>query len=116
MCAVGILEADILELSHIYEIFHAVEKIEMQLNREILQKYYGFEKKNKAVLSLDDMNIKKEFYKEAKEIYEYLINKLMQSDRIESFIGEKQNFSEWSMILFALEQKNSILCADDRRK
>ncbi|HFL3523779.1 TPA: hypothetical protein ACG3Q9_003362 [Clostridioides difficile] len=103
--AVGILEADILELSHIYEIFHAVEKIEMQLNREILQKYSGFDKKNKAVLSLDDMNIKKEFYKEAKEIYEYLINKLMKSDRIESFIGEKQNFSEWSMILFALEQK-----------
>ena len=27
LCAVGILEADILELSHIYEIFHAVEKI-----------------------------------------------------------------------------------------
>ncbi len=84
LCAVGILEADILELSHIYEIFHAVEKVEMQLNREILQKYSGFDKKNKAVISLDDMNIKKEFYKEAKEIYEYLINKLMQSDRIES--------------------------------
>ncbi|EGT4864223.1 hypothetical protein DBN25_12615 [Clostridioides difficile] len=108
LCAVGILEADILELSHIYEIFHAVEKIEMQLNREILQKYYSFEKKNKAVLSLDDMNIKKEFYKEAKEIYEYLINKLMQSDRIESFVGKNQNFSEWSMILFALEQKTAF--------
>ena len=105
LCAVGILEADILELSHIYEIFHAVEKVEMQLNREILQKYFGFDKKNKVVLSLDDMNIKKEFYKEAKEIYEYLIDKLMQSKKIEVFVEEKQNFSEWSMILFALEQK-----------
>ncbi|MDF1952862.1 hypothetical protein, partial [Klebsiella pneumoniae] len=79
-----------------------------QLNREILQNYYSFEKKNKAVLSLDDMNTKKEFYKEAKEIYEYLINKLMQSDRIESFVGKNQNFSEWSMILFALEQKTAF--------
>ncbi|OJT84676.1 hypothetical protein BM534_19760, partial [Clostridioides difficile] len=47
LCAVGILEADILELSHIYEIFHAVEKIEMQLNREILQKYYSLRRKIK---------------------------------------------------------------------
>ncbi|PBH58246.1 hypothetical protein BGU76_00080, partial [Clostridioides difficile] len=60
LCGVGILEAYILELSHIYEICHAVKKIEMQLNREILQKYCSFEKKNKAVRSLDDMNTKKE--------------------------------------------------------
>lgn len=108
LCAVGILEADILELSNIYEIFHAVEKVEMQLNKEILQKYFKFESKKKEPISIDDMNIKKEFYQEAKEIYEYLINKLMQSDKIESFIAEKQNFSEWSMILFALEQKTAF--------
>ena len=108
LCAVGILEADILELSHIYEIFHAVEKVEMQLNKEILQKYFKFESKKKEPLSIEDMNIKKEFYQEAKEIYEYLINKLMQSDKIESFVAEKQNFSEWSMILFALEQKTAF--------
>ncbi|MCC0653480.1 GTPase [Clostridioides sp. ES-S-0001-03] len=105
LCAVGILEADILEISHIYEIFNAVEKVEMQLNREILQKYYKFDKKNKEVISLDDMHIKKAFYQEAKEIYDYLINKLMQSNRIEAFVKENQSFSEWSMILFALEQK-----------